>query len=98
MSGIYERISIAIRHLEDEKSALQKRVKELEREDDPTSEAQRLREENATLKAKLATSAIEKMELTHERDVLLRKLNSVKQLVLEPEVHINYALLVLASR
>lgn len=89
---------MAIRHLEDEKSALQKRVKELEREDDPSSEARRLRAENATLKAKLATSAIEKMELTHERDVLLSKLNSVKQLVLEPEVHRIYALLVLASR
>jgi hypothetical protein len=84
LSGIYERISMAIQRLEDEKSVLLKRVEELERDDDTTSEARRLREENANLKARLATSAKEKMEVTHERDVLLRTLNGVKQLVLEP--------------
>ena len=86
LSGIYERVSLAMQRLEDEKSALRKRVEELERADDPKSEVRRLREENATLKAKLATSAKEKREVTHERDVLLRKLNGVKQLILEPAV------------
>lgn len=84
LNGVYERVSRAIQRLEDEKSALQKRVKELERDDHPTSEARRLREENATLRAKLATTAKEKTEVTHERDVLLRKLNGVKQLVFDP--------------
>jgi cell shape-determining protein MreC len=55
-----------------------KKLKELERDDHPTTEAQRLREENATLKAKLATTTKEKSEVTYERDVLLRKLNGVK--------------------
>jgi hypothetical protein len=86
LSGIYERISMAIRRLEDEKSALQKKVEELERDDHPTTEAQRLREENATLKAKLATTTKEKSEVSYERDVLLRKLNGVRQLVLDPVV------------
>jgi hypothetical protein len=82
---------MAIQRLEDEKSVLLKRVEELERDDDTTSEARRLREENANLKARLATSAKEKMEVTHERDVLLRTLNGVKQLVLEPAVRRAYA-------
>ena len=86
LSGIYERISMAIRRLEDEKSALQKRVKELEQNDHPASEVGRLRDENATLRAILATTAKEKLEVTHERDVLLRKLNGVKLLVLDPTV------------
>ena len=86
LSGIYERISIAIRRLEDEKSALQKRVKELEQNDHPASEVGRLRDENATLRAILATTAKKKLEVTHERDVLLRKLNGVKLLVLDPTV------------
>jgi hypothetical protein len=77
---------MAIRRLEDEKSALQKRVKELERNDHPTSELRRLRDENATLRAILATTAKEKSEITRERDVLLRKLNGVKQLILDPTV------------
>ncbi|KAH8982799.1 hypothetical protein EDB92DRAFT_1892798 [Lactarius akahatsu] len=84
LNGVYVRVSRAIQHLEDEKSALQKRVEELERDNHPTSEARRLREENATLRAKLATTAKEKAEVTHERDVLLRKLNGVKQLVFDP--------------
>ncbi|KAH9042855.1 hypothetical protein EDB84DRAFT_1472754 [Lactarius hengduanensis] len=84
LNGVYVRVSRAIQRLEDEKSALQKRVEELERNDHPTSEARRLREENATLRAKLATTAKEKTEVTHERDVLLRKLNGVKQLVFDP--------------
>ncbi|KAH9071561.1 hypothetical protein EDB83DRAFT_2364678 [Lactarius deliciosus] len=82
LNGVYVRVSRAIQHLEDEKSALQKRVEELER--DPTSEVRRLREENAALRAKLATTAKERKEVTHERDVLLRKLNGVKQLVFDP--------------
>lgn len=77
---------MAIRRLEDEKSALQKRVEELERGDRPTTEAQHLREENAMLKAKLATTTKEKSEVSHERDVLLRKLHGVRQLVLDPMV------------
>ena len=93
LSGIYERISMAIRRLEDEKSALQKRVEELERDDNPTSEARRLREENATLRAKVASTTKEKLEVTRERDVLLRKLNGVKQLILDPTVRRAYALL-----
>ncbi|KAH9062296.1 hypothetical protein EDB87DRAFT_1608401 [Lactarius vividus] len=84
LSGVYERISGLIQRLEGEKSELQKRVEELERDDHPTSDARRLREENATLRAKLATTAKEKTEVTHERDVLLRKLNGVKQLVFDP--------------
>jgi hypothetical protein len=77
---------MAIRRLEDEKSALQKRVKELEQDDHPTAELRRLRDENATLRAILATTAKEKAEITRERDVLLRKLNGVKQLILDPTV------------
>ncbi|KAH9173323.1 hypothetical protein EDB89DRAFT_2068780 [Lactarius sanguifluus] len=91
LNGVYVRVSRAIQHLEDEKSALQKRVEELERNDHPTSEARRLREENATLRAKLATTAKEKTEVTHERDVLLRKLNGVKQLVFDPAVRRAYS-------
>ncbi|KAH9002462.1 hypothetical protein EDB86DRAFT_3074235 [Lactarius hatsudake] len=82
LNGVYVRVSRAIQHLEDEKSALQKRVEELER--DPTSEVRRLREENAALRAKLATTTKERKEVTHERDVLLRKLNGVKQLIFDP--------------
>ena len=77
---------MAIRRLEDEKSALQKRVKELEQDDPPTSEVGRLRDENAMLRAILATTAKEKLEVTRERDVILRKLNGVKQLVLDSAV------------
>ncbi|KAI9467340.1 hypothetical protein BJY52DRAFT_64085 [Lactarius psammicola] len=84
LSGVYERISAAIQRSEGEKLALQKRVEELERDDHPTSETRRLREENATLRAKLATTTKEKAEVTRERDVLLRKLNGVKQLVFDP--------------
>lgn len=80
---------MTIQRLEDEKSALQKRVEEL---DHPTSEARRLREENAILKAKLATAAKEKTEVTRERDVLFRKLNGVKQLVFDPAVRRAYFL------
>ncbi|KAI9447694.1 hypothetical protein H4582DRAFT_1895690 [Lactarius indigo] len=84
LSGVYDRVWMAIRRLEDEKSVLQKRVEELERDDHPTSETRRLREENATLRARLATTAKEKTEVTHERDVLLRQLNGVRQLVFDP--------------
>lgn len=51
-----------------------------------TAELRRLREENASLRAKLATAAKENTEITRERDVLLRKLNGIKQLIDIPEV------------
>jgi hypothetical protein len=46
----------------------------------------RLRDENAVLRARLATTTKEKSEITWERDALLRKLNSIKQLIDGPAV------------
>ncbi|KAI0306861.1 hypothetical protein B0F90DRAFT_1813721 [Multifurca ochricompacta] len=83
LSDIYERISLTIRQLEDEKIVLQKRAEELE-QDYLTPDVHRLREENASLRAKLATAVTEKTEITRERDALLRKLNGVKQLIDSP--------------
>ncbi|KAF8488475.1 hypothetical protein F5888DRAFT_1799013 [Russula emetica] len=80
LSGIYERIAYTIRELQDDKAALQNRIEELE-QGDPSAEVRRLREENSILRARLATSAKEKSEITWERDALLRKLNGIKQLV-----------------
>ncbi|KAI0248838.1 hypothetical protein BJV78DRAFT_1232845 [Lactifluus subvellereus] len=85
LSDIYHRICMTIQRLQDDKTELQNRVEELEQHN-PTAELRRLREENASLRAKLATAAKEKTEVTRERDVLLRKLNGVKQLIDGPEV------------
>ncbi|KAH9960420.1 hypothetical protein BC827DRAFT_393109 [Russula dissimulans] len=80
LSGIYEHISAAIRRLQDEKAELQSRVDQLE-QDNPSAEVRRLREENSILRARLATAAKEKTEITWERDTLFRKLSSIKQLI-----------------
>ncbi len=88
---------MAIRRLEDEKLVLRKRVHDLERDDHPASETRHLREENATLRAKLATVAKEKTEVTRERDVLLRRLNGVKQLLDDPAVRRVYLSVLLSS-
>jgi hypothetical protein len=80
LSSIYERIAYTIRELQDDKAALQNRIEELE-QGDPSVEVRRLREENSTLRARLATAAKEKSEITWECDALLRKLNAIKQLV-----------------
>ena len=85
LSGIYERIAYTIRELQDDKAALQNRIEELE-QGDPSVEVRRLREENSTLRARLATAAKEKAEITWECDALLRKLNSIKLLVDGPAV------------
>jgi predicted RNase H-like nuclease (RuvC/YqgF family) len=80
LSSIYERIAYTIRELQDDKAALQNRIEELE-QGDPSVEVRRLREENSTLRARLATAAKEKSEITWECDALLRKLNAIKLLV-----------------
>jgi hypothetical protein len=80
LSDIYHRVCTTIQQLQDDKTELQNRVVELEQHN-PTAELRRLREENASLRAKLATAAKENAEITRERDVLLRKLNGIKQLV-----------------
>src|SRR5712675_418809 len=80
LSGIYEHISAAIRRLQDEKIDLQSRVHQLE-QDDPSAEVRRLREENSILRARLATAARERTEITWERDTLFRKLSNIKQLI-----------------
>lgn len=85
LSGIYERIAYTIRELQDDKAALQSRIEELE-QGDPSVEVHRLREENSTLRARLATAAKEKAEITWECDALLRKLNSIKLLLDGPAV------------
>jgi chromosome segregation ATPase len=85
LSNIYHRISLTIQGLQDDKTALQNRVAELEQLN-PMAELQRLREENASLQAKLVKTTKEKTEITRERDVLLRKLNGVKQLIDGPAV------------
>ena len=85
LSGIYERISYTIQDLQDDKVALQNRIEELE-QDNPSAEVRRLRDENAVLHARLATTTKEKSEITWERDALLRKLNSIKQLIDGPAV------------
>lgn len=85
LSGIYERIAYTIRELQDDKAALQNRIDELE-QGDPSVEVHRLREENSTLRALLATAAKEKSEITWECDALLRKLNAIKLLVDGPAV------------
>jgi hypothetical protein len=85
LSDIYDRICSTIQQLQGDKTELQKRVGELE-QNNPTADLHRLREENADLRAKLATAAREKTEITRERDVLLRKLNGIKQLIDGPAV------------
>ena len=85
LSGIYERITNTIQDLQDDKTALQNRIEELE-QDNPSAEVRRLRDENAVLRARLATTTKEKSEITWERDALLRKLNSIKQLIDGPAV------------
>jgi len=85
LSGIYERIVYTIRELQDDKAALQNRIEELE-QGDPSVEVRRLREENSTLRARLATAAKEKSEITWECDALLRKLNGIKMLLDGPTV------------
>jgi hypothetical protein len=85
LSSIYERISYTIRGLQDDKEALQDRIHELE-QDNPSAEVRRLRDENTILRARLATAAKEKSEVTWERDALLRKLNGIKQLIDGPGV------------
>jgi hypothetical protein len=66
--------------LQDEKLELQNRVEQLE-QDNPSAELRRLREENSTFRARLATAAKEKAEVTRERDTLFRKLHSIRQLI-----------------
>jgi hypothetical protein len=83
--GIYERIAYTIRELQDDKAALQNRIDELE-QGDSSVEVLRLREENSTLRARLATSAKEKSEITWECEALLRKLNGIKLLIDGPAV------------
>jgi predicted nucleic acid-binding Zn-ribbon protein len=85
LSSIYERIAYTIRELQDDKAALQNRIDELE-QGDPSVEVRRLREENSTLRARLATAAKEKSEITWECDALLRKLNAIKLLLDGPAV------------
>lgn len=85
LSSIYERISYTIRDLQYDKVALQNRIEELE-QDNPSAEVRRLRDENAVLHARLATTAKEKSEITWERDALLRKVNGIKQLIDGPAV------------
>lgn len=80
LSDIYDRICSTIRQFQEDKIELQNRVQELEQHD-PSTELQRLREENAGFRAKLAAAAKARSEITRERDALLRKLNAVKQLV-----------------
>ena len=83
--SVYERIAYTIRELQDDKAALQNRIEELE-QGDPSVEVRRLREENSTLRARLASAAKERSEITWERDALLRKLNGIKQLIDGPAV------------
>jgi hypothetical protein len=71
--------------LQDDKAALQNRIDELE-QGDSSVEVLRLREENSTLRARLATSAKEKSEITWECEALLRKLNGIKLLIDGPAV------------
>lgn len=85
LCGIYERIVYTIRELQDDKAALQNRIEELE-QGDTSVEVRRLREENSTLRARLATTAKEKSEITWECEALLRKLNGIKQLIDGPAV------------
>ena len=85
LSGIYERIAYTIRELQYDKAALQNRIDELE-QGDPSVEVHRLREENSALRARLATAAKEKSEITWECDALLRKLNAIKLLLDGPAV------------
>ncbi|KAI0277333.1 hypothetical protein BGY98DRAFT_1097494 [Russula aff. rugulosa BPL654] len=85
LCGIYERIVYTIRELQDDKAALQNRIEELE-QGDPSVEVRRLREENSTLRARLATTAKEKSEITWECEALLRKLNGIKQLIDGPAI------------
>jgi hypothetical protein len=85
LSGIYERIAYTIRELQDDKAALLNRIEELE-QGNPSAEVRRLRDENTTLRARLATAAKEKSEITWECDALLRKLNAIKLLVDGPAV------------
>ena len=85
LSSIYERIAYTIRELQDDKTALQNRLEELE-QGNPSVELRHLREENSTLRARLATASKEKSEITWERDALLRKLNGIRQLVDGPTV------------
>jgi hypothetical protein len=85
LSSIYERIAYTIRGLQDDKAALQNRIEELE-QGDPSVEVRRLREENSTLRARLATAAKEKSEISWECEALLRKLNAIKLLLDGPAV------------
>jgi Mg2+ and Co2+ transporter CorA len=85
LSDIYDRICSTIRQFQEDNTELQNRVQELEQHD-PSAELQRLREENASLRAKLAATAKARSEITRERDALLRKLNAVKQLVEGPSI------------
>lgn len=80
LSSIYDRIAYTIQELQDDKATLQNRIDELE-QDDPSAEVRRLREENSTLRARLATAAKERSEITWECDALLRKLNAIKLLL-----------------
>jgi hypothetical protein len=85
LSDIYHRISLTIQGLQDDKTALQNRVAELEQHNTMV-ELQRLREENASLQAKLAKATKAGTDITRERDILLRKLNGIKQLIDGPAV------------
>jgi predicted nuclease with TOPRIM domain len=80
LSNIYEHVAFAIRRLQNEKDELQSRVDHLE-QDNPSAEVRRLRDENSLLRARLATAAREKVEVTRERDALFRKLYSISQLI-----------------
>ena len=55
-------------------------------QDNPSAEVRRLRDENSILRARLATAAKEKVEVTRERDALFRRLYSIRQLVDGPAV------------
>ncbi len=85
LSNIYDHISYTIRGLQEDNAALQNKIDQLE-QGDPSAEVRLLREENSTLRARLASAAKEKSEITWERDALLRKLNGIKLLVDGPEV------------
>ncbi|KAH9972957.1 hypothetical protein BGW80DRAFT_276586 [Lactifluus volemus] len=80
LSDIYDRICSTIRQFQEDNAELQNRVQELEQHD-PSTELQRLREENADLRAKLAAATTTMSEITWERDALLLKVHTIKQVL-----------------
>lgn len=85
LSTVYERIAFAIQRLQSEKAELQTRIDQLE-QDNPSADVRRLRDENSMLRARLATTTRERVEVTRERDALFRKLHGIKQLIDDPAV------------